>query len=206
MATRAQHDSLAKYTFGNPRHAEGLFRSWLPEEVVRRVDWATLELQSGSFVDEALGRRHTDLLYRVELEGQAAFLYLLFEHQSTVDPLMAFRLLRYVVRIWDRWLQDHDEARMLPAVIPLVLYNGAEVWSAPIEMLELIDLDSEARAAIADCLPRFRFLLDDLARVTEEEIRGRRGLSLLARVALGLLRAMKLGGLVHEIVRDPTEV
>ena len=44
--------------------------------------------------------RHTDLLFSVAWRGGGeALVYLLFEHQSTSDGLMAFRILRYLVRI-----------------------------------------------------------------------------------------------------------
>jgi hypothetical protein len=37
---------------------------------------------------------------------------------------MAFRILRYIVRIWDECLK-HDAARArLPAVLPIVVYHG----------------------------------------------------------------------------------
>ncbi|MGW5441490.1 Rpn family recombination-promoting nuclease/putative transposase [Nocardia asteroides] len=41
------------------------------------------ELQSGSFIDDDLNSRYSDLLYRTRLDGHTAFIYLLIEHQST---------------------------------------------------------------------------------------------------------------------------
>ncbi len=87
---------------------------------------------------------NSDLLYSVAVGGRPTLLYLLFEHQSTVDPLMPFRLLRFLVRIWERWLglEENAGARILPAVVPLVLYHGREPWSAATELAEIIDLDA----------------------------------------------------------------
>ncbi|MEO5726864.1 MAG: Rpn family recombination-promoting nuclease/putative transposase, partial [Byssovorax sp.] len=42
----------------------------------------------------------------------------LFEHQSTVDALMPFRLLQYMVLIWERHLQVHSEDKRLPPIVP----------------------------------------------------------------------------------------
>jgi len=36
----------------------------------------------------------------------------------------AARVLRYVTRIWDQYEREHPKARRLPAVIPLVVYQG----------------------------------------------------------------------------------
>ena len=74
------------------------------------MDWGSLELQASSFVDEQLHGREADLLFRVGCAGRSAFLYVLFEHQSTSDAFMPFRLLRYMTRIWDAFLLAHPEA------------------------------------------------------------------------------------------------
>src|SRR4051812_5532481 len=98
------HDALFKTTFSQVEHAAGELRLILPEDLVARLDFATLALCTGSFVDEALKERSSDLLFSAMLAGHSVLLYLLFEHQSRVDELMPFRLLRYEVRIWDNWL------------------------------------------------------------------------------------------------------
>jgi predicted transposase YdaD len=64
-----------------------------------------------SFVDERLADRHADLLFTVQCAGRETFLYVLLEHQSSVDTLMAFRVMAYVVRIWERFLSAHPDAR-----------------------------------------------------------------------------------------------
>ena len=99
------HDALFKRVFSDVTHAAGEFRAVLPSELVAEIDFATLSLCPGSFVDEVLRERHTDLLYSVRLRERDAFLYLLFEHQSTVDALMPYRMLGYVLRIWESWLR-----------------------------------------------------------------------------------------------------
>lgn len=98
------HDRLFKRIFEDREHAAGQLRSMLPGEVAEPLDWQTLELCSGSFVDPALVPHHTDLLFSIAWHDRSrARAYLLFEHQSTTDGMMPFRLLRYLVRIWDRW-------------------------------------------------------------------------------------------------------
>jgi hypothetical protein len=86
---------------------------------------------------------------------------------------MAYRMLRYVTRIWDQHLRDHPRARRLPAVIPLVVHHGRSQWAGPVQLAELIDLDPAARQAMQGYLPRFEFLLDDLARADGRQLRDR---------------------------------
>ena len=85
-------------------------RAVLPAGLAGRLDLDRLTRVPASFVDEALKWRYSDLLFTAPLDGRDAFVYLLVEHQSSADPLMAFRMLRYVTRIWDHHLRDHPRA------------------------------------------------------------------------------------------------
>ncbi|MFO0714458.1 MAG: Rpn family recombination-promoting nuclease/putative transposase [Sandaracinus sp.] len=68
--THTPHDALFKAVFSSPEHAEAELRAVLPARLARRIDWSTLALAGGSFVDEALKERHSDLLQRPP-RGQA---------------------------------------------------------------------------------------------------------------------------------------
>ena len=78
-----------------------------------------------------------------------------------------------MLRIWDRYLTDHPEATRLPAVIPLVVHHNRRPWTSPIQLLDLLDLDTPTITAIQPYLPQFRFLLDDLARLDDQALRAR---------------------------------
>lgn len=94
------HDAMFKEIYAKPEHAAGALRAVVPAVVGESLDWATLARCPGSFVDPALRERHTDLLFSAGWRGAGeALVYLLYEHQSSPDGQMAFRLLRYQVRI-----------------------------------------------------------------------------------------------------------
>jgi predicted transposase/invertase (TIGR01784 family) len=135
--TSSPHDALFRFMFSRPEHAAPLIRSRLPPELARSVDWSSLELQPGSFVDRELEWRHTDLLFGAKLDGRDALVYVLVEHQSTPDPLMPLRVLRYIVRIWDECLRHDTAAARLPAVLPIVVYHGRAAWTAPLRLRDL---------------------------------------------------------------------
>jgi predicted transposase YdaD len=114
-----------------PANAASQLRAVLPPGIAARVDLARLAPVPGSFVDEALKWRHFDVLFTAPPDGKDTFVYVLVEHQSSDDPLMALRVLRYVTRIWDQYEREHPKARRLPAVIPLVVYRGMTDGPAP---------------------------------------------------------------------------
>jgi predicted transposase/invertase (TIGR01784 family) len=178
------HDALFKYVFSQPEHAASELRSVLPAEVAGRLDWNSLELQPASFVDERLSGRQADLLFTVRCEERPAYVYVLLEHQSTCDPLMAFRLLRYLVRIWDAFLVAHPDATCLPAIVPIVVHHSNTGWTRATDFCSILDVDAETLTSLAAYLPQFRFVLDDVSSVDDQALRGR---SLTAVAAAGLM-------------------
>lgn len=168
------HDALFKAVFGQPEHARGALQSVMPAAVAEALDWPSLAHCPGSFVDPVLKTLHSDLLFSIAWRDVGdALVYLLFEHQSTTDALMAFRLLRYLVRIWERWLNDHPNAKALPAIVPIVLYHGAEPWSVPLAFEALCGVPESVRPALAPHLVRFAYLIDDLSEIPDDRLRTR---------------------------------
>jgi hypothetical protein len=68
----------------------------------------------------------------------------LIEHQSEPDELMLFRVVRYVVSIYERqateWLQTHRNLRRFRfrPVLPIVFYSGTRTWEGLKPMAELV--------------------------------------------------------------------
>ncbi|TMQ06643.1 MAG: transposase [Deltaproteobacteria bacterium] len=149
-------------------------RAIVPAALAEALDWSTLALQPGSFVDAALTHQHTDLLYAATWrDGGEALVYLLFEHQSAppTEGRMAERLLKYKVRIWDRWRVDHAKAKTLPMILPIVMYHGASPWLEPRSFDELLDVPAALRPAVEPYLVRFTYVLHDLSTISDEELR-----------------------------------
>ncbi|MEZ4238745.1 MAG: Rpn family recombination-promoting nuclease/putative transposase [Myxococcota bacterium] len=156
--------SSASRSLPTRRRGRAHFRAALPVVVAEAARWETLELVPGSFVDEELVQVHSDVLHRVALHGGGElWLYVLFEHQSTVDALMPWRMLRYLVRIWERW-HEARHGPSLPFVVPLVLYHGERRWTAPVDF-EAMFREGAVRDALLPHIPRLRYVLQDLSVV-----------------------------------------
>ena len=195
------HDALFRRVLGEPEHAASQLRSVLPPALTERLEMDRLTPVPGSFVDEELRWRHCDLLFSTTTSGgHDALVYLLMEHQSTPDPWMAWRMMRYVMRIWDRYRTEHPTRATLPLVVPVVVYHGRVRWRRATEVGELVDLDPAwaADPGTAELVPRFRFLLDDLSVVDEKMLRAR-PLTAPARVTLFLLGRATAPGLARAL-------
>lgn len=201
MQPPTPHDALFRGVFSQPEHAAGLIRHLMRRSLAARFDWSTLRLVSGSFVDAALRGRHSDVLYTVRCDGRDVFLYLLLDHQSTDEPLMPFRLLVYLVRIWERHVREHPKLARLPAIVPMVVHHSREGWTSPASFQALIDLPEDVLDMLAPHIPGFTFLLDDLRVATDASLR-RRAMSAIGRFALFCLRhSSEPGQIVQRLAR-----
>lgn len=131
------HDALFKSVLSNPDHAAVLLRAVLPPAIVRHVDWSSLTLTPGSFVDEKLAQRHTDLLFRVNVAGIDALVPVLFEHLSSDRARVPLIILGYELRWYEA--QESGTGRM-PPLIPVVLTHGrARIETRFQDLLQLPD-------------------------------------------------------------------
>ncbi len=187
--TKAPHDAIFKSVFQEPKHAAAELRHILPGELASAIQWSSLKLEPGSFVDPELADQHSDLLFSANAQGsgERLLVYLLFEHQSTNDPMMALRLLSYMVRIWTRHAKSAT-LEPLPLIIPALLAQVPGGWSAPTRFSELFA--ANARELGEAVLPDFAFAVDDLHLATDEDLR-RRALPDPATVTLWLMRDVR---------------
>jgi predicted transposase/invertase (TIGR01784 family) len=120
------------------RVARDFLEEYLPEIIQNCVNLQTLKLSQNNYVDEDLNAFSSDILYEVQLnDNRAAYFYLLLEHQSSVDSLMPFRLLTYMVRIWQDHLDQMGE-KTLPLIYPIIFYHGREPYYGSRSLSELI--------------------------------------------------------------------
>ena len=97
------HDRLFRLVFSDASEAAGLLQGALPDTLSNSFDWTSLTLQDGTFIDTDLRQSQSDLLYRIRYvaTGEPVSMYVLLEHQSSPDPWLRLRLLRYCCRIWE---------------------------------------------------------------------------------------------------------
>lgn len=162
------HDSLFRKVFSDVGEAAGLLRTVLPGVLREHMDWTSLKLLDGSFVDENLRQSQTDLLYEVAYgkSAEPVWLYVLLEHQSTPDARMSFRMLKYCCRIWDTGVQDG--AGLLRPIVPMVFYQGRHGWT---HSTQFADLFPEV-AREWPWVPRFAHLLLDQTKLKPNEVEG----------------------------------
>ncbi len=161
-------DKLVKQALANVRVAKDFFEAHLPETLLAQTDLNTLKLQKNSFIDDDYVSSEADVVYAATLAQAPAYFYILCEHQSQPDPQIAFRLLKYTVRLMEYHLKQHPK-NPLPVVYPLVIYSGAAEYHAPRDIYALFGEQSDLAKSVV-----FQpYQLIDLARLPDETIKSR---------------------------------
>jgi len=183
------HDGFVKRFLGRPQLLRDELRAILPATVLDSIDLDSLEVQATESVDAAFEKKFTDLLFKANLNGGGTtFLWIVVEHQSTLEPLMALRFLIICARIWEAWLKRADAPTRVPFILPILISNEARPWSAPLLLSGLYDLPPTVWAALRPNGVELGYVIDDLAQVDEATLASRTESPLL-RLVLWALRA-----------------
>lgn len=161
----ANHDARYKRFFSNPILLRELLESFVHKAFIRDLDFSTLKRVDKSYVTEEFRERESDLIHEIRYRVSKIYIFLLIEFQSRVDRLMPLRFLRYLCEFYESLARSHKLGRgeKLPAVFPLLLYNGSRSWTAPAAMQDLAD----ARGKIPGrFIPHFEYCLIDENRLS----------------------------------------
>lgn len=160
------HDKYFKSVMSDPKVAREFFEQNLPVNIKSVINFATIQPQKESFIDDKLRLQITDLLYSAEFGDKLGYLYLLVEHQSTPDKLMAFRVLKYMVAIMEYHIKKTNSDK-LPIVYPVIFYTGNKSYNYS---TDLFDLFGSKKELVKDILWR-PYQLIDLSKIPDEKLK-----------------------------------
>ncbi|MCX4246025.1 Rpn family recombination-promoting nuclease/putative transposase [Paraliomyxa miuraensis] len=188
---RNPHDRLARRILSDPAAAGVELRHVLPARLVALLDFDDIRIEPGSFVDRVLDEGRTDVLYSIAFANgeHRALVYVLLEHQSQPDPLMPWRMLEYLVWIWKRFLANQgDSVRKIPLIIPVVLAQCENGWTAPYRLSEMLDLPEELKEGFVSPV-EVTLVIDDVRDPIVQDQQARDEILTLVRVTRLLLLA-----------------
>ena len=133
------HDSGYKKLFSNRTIFRQLIETFVNQEWVHSLDFDKCEPLDKSFISEHYKETESDLIYKIQFHDSEVYIYILIEFQSTVDSFMALRVLNYITNFYMDFLVNNSGVKKLPAVFPIVLYNGSAPWTAPVNLSGLIE-------------------------------------------------------------------
>jgi predicted transposase/invertase (TIGR01784 family) len=142
MKINNPHDKFFKKAMSDQRVAKEFFEHHLPQIIQEKMDFGNLTFCKQSFIGKELAAHEADVLYKTNFNEQPGYLYILAEHQSTIDKLMPFRLARYMLKVIGFHLDQHGQ-KNLPIVYPLVFYHGQQKHPEPTDFFSLYGDEAE---------------------------------------------------------------
>ncbi len=132
------HDRFFRSSMQNAVIAQQFFQHYLPKRLRNSLDFAAMELENSTYIDDSLQETISDLVFSCPYDDDItesncdileAKIILLVEHQSSPDRLMAFRVFHYLFNMLHSQLKQRSESQTkykLPAVYALVFYHGKQ--------------------------------------------------------------------------------
>ncbi|MBP2168261.1 putative transposase/invertase (TIGR01784 family) [Erwinia toletana] len=171
--TSTPHDTVFKQFLSDPAIARYFLQAHLPAAFLRRCNLDSLQLASGSFIDNNHRELRADIYYSMKSTSGNGNIYCVIEHQSSPHRHMAYRLLRYVVAGMQPWYDARRKS--LPLVIPIVFYHGRQRPYPHSRYLRKTTNEPELVMGLHDTC----FLLVDISTIPDDEIISHKGLALL---------------------------
>lgn len=167
------HDRGYKKSLSRPSEFLHFLKKYIGAEWMLQLEESDLSLCDKEMLERDYEGKEADLLYSVGMpDGREAFIFILQELQSYVDYTMIFRILVYVVNtlvkyFLDRGKNEREQAGFrLPAIVPIVFYNGQERWTAVRSLREY----QNSGENFGNYILNLEYYLVDLAEIEEEYI------------------------------------
>lgn len=196
-------DSLYHRLFSHPRMVEELVRQFASDALSAEFDFCGLQRVNPKFHfgGRSATRREGDVIWRLPIrKGNDICLYLLIEFQSRSDKWMAVRTQVYQGLLWQQVIREQkvNSGARLPPLLLLVLHNGAQRWSAPTEITDLVALDPDSPLWYWQPQARYYFL--DMCAVPESLLQRRDSLVALLFRLERRSSPRQLGRLIDEVI------
>jgi len=168
-----EHDKGYKELLSNKRIFLELVRTFIRDEWVGAIDEQGLVRVDKSYILKEFTEIESDIVYRIQRHDRDIIFYILLELQSKVDFSMPIRLFGYMVEIWRDILNNTSETARkrkkfrLPVIIPAVLYNGEQRWTAARRFKEI----QAGYESFGDYVLDFRYILFDVNRYDDQDLR-----------------------------------
>ena len=175
------HDKGYKRIFSVKKNFLDFIKKYVGFDWMLDLTVDDIELVNKEFVTDQFDTYESDLVYKIHLGGlsresvEEVYIFFLQEMQSKNDFTMPFRLLVYMTAIWMDFFKNTDEKRRkrkdyrLPPIIPLVLYNGAPDWTAPLHFKDKVAHSDRFNGYVCD----FEYILINVCKLDRGEIKKR---------------------------------
>lgn len=166
------HDKSYKDLFSNKELLVTMIQSFIKSSWGKEITKDNIDLVNKSYVLADYEELESDIVYKANIEDKEVIFYILLEFQSYVDYSMPIRLFLYMTEIWREVLRNSKQTEVkskdfkLPAIVPIVLYNGEYKWTVEKKFKNVINKSELFGNNIID----FEYILIDINKYDKEEL------------------------------------
>lgn len=167
------HDRGYKKSLSRPSEFLHFLKKYVKADWMMELKESDISLCDKEMLERDYEGKEADLLYRVNMSGgREVFIFILQELQSYVDYTMIFRILVYVVNTLMKYFLDRDKNERerqgfrLPAMVPIVFYNGQDRWTAVRSLKEY----QKSGSIFGNYILNLEYYLVDLSEIGEDYI------------------------------------
>lgn len=181
MKLQNPHDRVFKEVFSDISITKDFIQSYLPKEMVKLLDLDSIQLQKDSYVDEKLKKSFSDLVFQIQTKESVGYISILFEHKSYPTEEISLQLLPYICNIWEEKYKK-EKVKKLPLILPIVIYHGTKSWETEQSLAEILGGYNKLPVEYQAYIPNFKYLLYDLTRYSDGDLKGNEQLRFFFRV------------------------
>ena len=131
--THQYQDKIFKEIFEDKLELLHFIRNYTTyEEEENKLKETDIEKYNPKFITNHFRNKESDVIYKVKEKD----VFILIEHQSTIDYQMAERILEYCVELVRCVTKRRSKNILYPLIFPIVLYTGKKKWDAPLSISE----------------------------------------------------------------------
>ena len=160
------HDTSFRNVLANKREAYLFINSVLKlKGTENEIGMEELEQCNNRYITKAYYNKETDILYKIKNRP----VFILIEHQSSVDYTMPERIIEYLVEILRKYNIERKKIKnkisTIPTIIPIVLYTGNKKWNVKTYLGE-----NQQKVPGFKSIEFGRYILVDTNKYKEEEL------------------------------------
>ncbi|GMO25871.1 MAG: hypothetical protein Ta2F_01290 [Termitinemataceae bacterium] len=191
VPSRNVKDNSFKLIFKSNELFVEFLRDFVPVDILKNVSVDDIEDVTTNYPSLEHNEKSSDTVKKILLHSHNAnereskhsniandvlpvFVVALLEHQSSINFRMPYKLLFYMVSIWEQHEKEAQKNGLdptkkdfkYPPILPLVFYDGTEKWTAPTNFLEKVELSD----TFSQYTPKFEYELIDLNKYDKPDL------------------------------------
>ena len=131
--THQYHDKVFKEILDNKKEFINFMTKYTEFETAKLRE-TKIEKYNRKFITSSFLTKEADIIYKVK--GKNVFI--LIEHQSTIDYKMAERIQEYCMELMRSIRKENNTVdKLYPLICPIVFYTGRKKWDAPLTISDV---------------------------------------------------------------------